>query len=142
MPKKPWTKEEIQLLYQMVEKGLSTFIIAQRLNRTQQAVYFKIRRLKTKFLLAVDEKNKKFSEFSTRIEPRELLTHEQVLKVLSGALQRLQEGNLDDDEVKRLKTLTILASRYDVLLERYERWDEIEKRIEAVEARLEEMASQ
>jgi len=142
MPKKPWTKEEIQLLYQMVEKGLSTFIIAQRLNRTQQAVYFKIRRLKTKFLLAVDEKNKKFSEFSTRIEPRELLTHEQVLKVLSGALQRLQEGNLDDDEVKRLKTLTILASRYDVLLERYERWDGIEKRIEAVEARLEEMASQ
>ena len=69
------------------------------------------------------------------------MTHEQVLRVLSAALQRLQEGDLNDEEVKRLKTLSILASRYDVLLERYERWDEIERRLEHIEAQLEEMAS-
>ena len=139
---KHWTKEEIQLLCQMVEKRFSIAIISEKLNRTPSSVYFKIRRLKLKFLSAVDEKTKKFSEFSSSIEPKELITHEQVLKVLSGALQRLQEGNLDDEEVKRLKTLGVLASRYDVLLERFERWDEIEKRIEAIEARLQEVASQ
>ena len=136
-----WTKEEVQFLSRMVEKGFSTSIIAEKLNRTPGSVYFKIRRLKIKFLSAVDEKNKKFPHFSTRIEPKELMTHEQVLRVLSAALQRLQEGDLNDEEVKRLKTLSILASRYDVLLERYERWDEIERRLEHIEAQLEEMAS-
>jgi len=140
MAGKHWTKEDLQLLCQMVEKGLSPAIIAEKLNRTQKSVYLKIRRLKIKFLSAVDEKNK-FSEFSSSIEPKELMTHEQVLKVLSGAVQRLQEGNLDSEESKRLKILGLLASRYDTLLERFERWDEIEKRILAVEARLEEVAS-
>jgi len=125
----------------MVEKRFSTAIIATKLNRTRDSVYFKIRRLKLSFLSAVDEKNKKFSEFSSSIEPKELMTHEQVLRVLSGAVQRLQEGNLDSEESKRLKILGLLASRYDTLLERFERWDEIEKRILAVEARLEEVAS-
>ena len=138
---KHWTKEEIQRLCQMVENRFSVPIIAEKLNRTPGGVYFKIRRLKLKFLWAVDEKNKNFSHFSVGIEPKELMTHEQVLKVLSAALQRLQEGGLNGEDVKRLKTLSILASRYDALLERYERWDEVERRLEHIEAQLEEMAT-
>lgn len=138
-----WTREEEQLLCQMIERGLSTTIIATKLNRTRDSVYFKIRRLKLKFLSAVDEKSKKFSaKVSETIEPKELITHEHVLKILSAALQRLQESGLDKEEVKRLKTLSVLASYYDKMLERFERWDEIEKRIEAIEARLQEVASQ
>ena len=141
MPGKHWTREEIQLLRQMVEKGLSTAIIAKRLNKTPSGVYFKIKRLKLQFLSAVDDENTKISSLSSSIEPKELMTHEQVLKVLSAALQRLLEGGLNEEEFKRLKTLSILASRYDLLLERYERWDEMERRLEHIEAQLEEVAS-
>jgi len=47
----------------MVEKRFSTAIIATKLNRTRDSVYFKIRRLKLSFLSAVDEKTKKFLNF-------------------------------------------------------------------------------
>jgi len=126
----------------MIEKGLSLDIMRRKLNRTRKSVYFKIKRLGLKVPTSVDNDNQKFStKLSPSIEAKELMTHEQVLKVLSVALQRLQESDLDQEEVKRLKTLSIFASRYDALLERYERWDEIERRLKHIEARLEEMAS-
>jgi len=126
----------------MIEKGLSTVIIASKLNRTRKSIYFKIKRLGLENSKSVDNENKKFSELSSSIEPKELMTHEQVLRILSGAVQKLQESNLNSEETKRLKILGLLASRYDTLLERFERWDEIEKRILAIETRLEEVASQ
>jgi len=142
MPRKGWTEKEVQLLCQMIEKGLSTVIIASKLNRTRKSIYFKIKRLGLENSKSVDNENKKFSELSSSIEPKELMTHEQVLRILSGAVQKLQESNLNSEETKRLKILGLLASRYDTLLERFERWDEIEKRILAIETRLEEVASQ
>ena len=155
MPRKPWTQEEEQILRQMFEKGSSIAEIAEKLNRPMEGVCIKIWRLNLKpplpsnavISIPVGEGGEGggqkiiLNPTSTAIEPKELLTHEAVLKILSGALQRLQEGNLDSEESKRLKILGLLASRYDTLLERFERWDEIEKRILAVEARLEEVAS-
>lgn len=142
MPRRLWTKEEERFLRRMVEKRLSTVIIAELLNRPRKSVYFKARRLGLKISPAVDNDNKNFSgKLSPSIEPKELMTHEQVLKILSATLQRLQKGDLDKEEVKRLKTLCLSASRYDALLERYERWDEVERRLEHIEAQLEEIAS-
>jgi len=154
MSRRPWTKEEEQVLRKMFEKGSSVADIAEKLNRPNEGVSLKIMRLNLKRPFQSDAVSSSLSEEEGEeetkiilsrpqpaIEPKELITHEQVLKILSGALQRLQEGNLNNQEVKLLKTLSNLAYRYDALLERYERWDEIEGRLEHIEAQLEEMAS-
>jgi len=152
MSRKPWTQEEKQVLRQMFEKGASVADIAEKLNRPMEGVSLKIMRLNMKRPLpnhkidsppsSEEEETKIILNKSPPLEPKELITHEQVLKILSGALQRLQEGDLSNNEVKRLKTLSNLASRYNLLLERFIRWDEIEKRLEAIEARLQEAAAQ
>jgi len=136
----------------MLKNSYSISDMAQKLNRPIEGIQAKIMRLNLKHLPSNNNANNLPSSAEaetknnfitqTDLEPKELLTHEQVLKILSAALQRLQQGNLGDKEVKRLKTLSTLASRYDTLLGRFERWDEIEKRLETVEARLEEVASQ
>ena len=75
---------------------------------------------------------------TTSVLPKGLLTHEEALKTLSGALQKLTEQGLDRTELERLATLIDAAKTYDGVLEKFEKWADIEQRLVEVEKWIEE----
>lgn len=78
---KPWNLKYCILLYKLdltnthttssFENRLSTAIIVVKLNRTFGGICFKIRKLESLFLSAVDEKLKRFFAFSNRVDDEE-----------------------------------------------------------------------
>ena len=58
-----------------------------------------------------------------------LLTHEEALKVLAGALKALRKPGQDKLELQRLRILVDAVHTYDSVLEKFERWVEIESRL-------------
>jgi len=49
-----------------MKNGLSIFIISEKLNRTQDSAYFKIRHAKTNYPSPIDEKTKNFPSYQIR----------------------------------------------------------------------------
>lgn len=140
MPGKQWTGSEKQTLRQMLEKGYTVKEISEKLKRPVKGVKDQIKRLGLNFLVLGGEEKIFCAPPPSSLEPAELLTHEHVLKILSAAVKRLQEGgDIDKAEVQRLNALSALTSCYDVLLERFERWVEIERRMTQIEEELKEM---
>jgi len=58
-----------------------------------------------------------------------LLTHEEVLQVLAGAIKKGGQPKLDKLEIMRLKVLIDATKTYDSVLEKFVRWIEIESRL-------------
>lgn len=70
---------------------------------------------------------------TTRSRPSvDILTHEQVLKILAGALEKGKEAGLDGLEINRLNALANPAKTYDSILEKFECWMEIEQQMERI----------
>ena len=59
----------------------------------------------------------------------ELLSHEEALKLLAGTLEALRQPGQDKLELQRLRILVDALQVYDSVLEKFERWSEIESRI-------------
>jgi hypothetical protein len=68
-----------------------------------------------------------------------LLTHEEALKLLAGALQTLRKSGLEKLELQRLRILVDAAQTYDSVLEKFERWVEIENRLVEMEKKIQEL---
>ena len=69
----------------------------------------------------------------------DLLTHEQALKILCGALHALRQSDLGGLELQRLRILVDTIQTYDSVLEKYERWVEIEARLLEVDKEIAEL---
>lgn len=134
MPGRHWSEEEVQKLAQMVVSGCSLDHMAETLDRPILGIKRKIERLG----LDGDGKStaKSLPPRTCDLPSAEILTHEQVLKVLAGALGKGKEPGLDRLEIKRLNTLANLARIYDSILEKFERWVEIEQQMERIQQRL------
>jgi len=61
------------------------------------------------------------------------------LKILAGAIARLQQPDLEKREVMQLRVLADAAKTYGSLLEKFERWVEVEAKILEMEKRLNEL---
>jgi len=68
-----------------------------------------------------------------------LLTHEQALKILVGALELLREPGQDKLELQRLRILVDTLQTYDSVLEKFERWIEIEARLSEMDKKIQDL---
>lgn len=128
-----WSKEEERKLTDMLAAGMSPETIAKELGRSILAVKCKAKRMRRD---DDAEGPPLASSLTDKLPSSEILTHEQVLKVLAAALEKGKESGLDSLEINRLNTLANLARTYDSILEKFERWVEIEERIRRIEQRL------
>lgn len=129
-----WTREEEARLLELWRKGIRDFeVLGKEMGRTPRAVEMKLKRL------GVVVMNGRQRTTTTAIESRDLLTHEETLKILTGALEALREPGLGRLELQRLRILADIAQRYDSVLERFERWVEIERRLLEMDKEIKEL---
>jgi hypothetical protein len=125
MPGKLWTHEEEQLLRKLWESGVhDPKLLTENIDRSEGAIREKAKRMGLRVVVSSPRK------ITTPVSLEEqLLTHEEVLQVLAGAIKKGGEPGLDKLEIMRLKVLIDAAKTYDSVLEKFERWVEIEERL-------------
>ena len=133
---KPWTKEEVEKLRKLVEDKHPWKVIAVELHRSEGAVRQKCRRLG---LEVVVKKSQKPRTTTSTVLPSDIVTHEQVLKVLAGTMKKAAEPGLEKVEIMRLRALIDAAKTYDSILEKFERWVEIEAQLLAMGEKITEV---
>jgi len=131
MPGKPWTLEDEKRCKEMLEAGESLDAICQELGRNKDAILVKAKRLGWKVPAGC-------THTTTMLElPKELMSPEEPLKILVAALNASKQPGLDKIEVQRLLVIATLARTYNDLLEKYERYKEVEKKLGEIGKRLE-----
>lgn len=70
---------------------------------------------------------------------KDLLTHGEALKILCSALHTLRESGLDKLELQRLRILVDAIQTYDSVLEKFEKWSEIEQRLLEMDKKIDEL---
>jgi len=123
-----WTRDEEQVLRNLLESGETASAIAEQLGKTQGAIYQKIRRLG----LGVVVTRNSLTMTSIQLPP-ELPSSEEALKMLAGALQAATKPGLDKVEVDRLHVVASLARNYDHMLANYIRYRQIETHLTELE---------
>jgi len=131
MPGKYWSPDEEAKLRELYQGGASLEAMADALERPVDAVKQKLRRLS---LLVV--RPRQVLTTTRAVFPRDVLTHEQVLRILAGALEAGRREGLGKVEVERLSMLASLARTYDSILEKFERWAEFERELLEIKRRL------
>jgi hypothetical protein len=130
-----WTREEEANLLKLWKKGITDpEVLGKELGRTTRAIEMKLKRLGV-----VVEKQPVQRTTTTAIKSKGLLTHEQALKVLAGALEALRGSGQDKLELQRLRILVDAVHTYDSVLEKFERWTEIESRLLEMDKKIAEL---
>ena len=103
-----WTREEEAKLIELWRKGITDFnVLGIQLGRTLGAVEKKVDRLSLSSALRT----------TTVSLTEDLLTHEQALKVLSGAVELFRKPDQDMLELQRLRILVDALQTCDSVLE-------------------------
>ena len=130
MPKgKPWTKEQERKLKELITEGKSLKEMAAALEKSKGAVKKKMDRLG----LEVVVHDKKFSGTTTTFDlpiPDDLPSIEMQLRVLAGAIEKLQKDDLDKIDVMRLGRLIAGVGKYKELFADYVGYREIEQKVD------------
>ncbi|NIS81387.1 MAG: hypothetical protein GTO14_14550 [Anaerolineales bacterium] len=130
-----WTRKEEARLLELVKGGITDRgVLAKELNRTPGAISKKLDRMGV-----VGWIKKTQSKTTSAIISKDLLTHEEALKILAGALELLRKPGHDKLELQRLRILVKAVSMYDAILEKFERWIEIEQRLLEMNKKIEEL---
>jgi hypothetical protein len=139
-----WTHPEEMNLIHMVEEGKGIEELSEAFKRSPEAVRLKLRRLG----VMIPESVKVTSSTSTpqrgALEPikptSDLISLEETMKLLLGALEQLRSSDqLSALQVKRCRLIVSTARTYMAMLERYEKWTDIEQRMVNMEARFLEL---
>ena len=117
MKGKPWTVEEEKRLRLLVEAGNSVVLIAHELKKTVGAIRRKIERLGLE--VVVQKPTGSRTTTSNSVLPEELISAEDALKMLVGALKAACQPGLDKIEVQRLQVVATLARTYSEKLTEY-----------------------
>lgn len=131
-----WTRKEEIKLRELWKSGVTDFeVLAKELERKPLGVKKKLQRM------GVVVSTRKIQRTTTTVPlSKDLLTHEQALKILTGALQLLQQPGQDKLELQRLRTLVMALQTYDSVLEKFEKWIEIEERLLEMGKKIEKLA--
>ena len=126
-----WTRAQEAKLRELWGKGVTNFeVLAKELGRTSGAVQKKVERLSL---------SPPVQTTTTVPVSKDLLTHEQALKILAGSLAALQQPGQDKLELQRLRILVDAIHTYDSVLEKFERWAEIETRFLEMAKKIQEL---
>jgi len=131
-----WTPEHEMALMDMVEEGKSLEELAEYFHRSQEAIRLKLKRMG----LALPQRTQVTLGSTTTlpaIKPaQELLTMEEMLKLLLGALKQLQGPGVSSAEIKRCRTIVSTARSYMAMLKTFERMAELEQWLVNTQAKL------
>jgi len=130
-----WTRKEETKLLELWKKGITDVeVLAKELDRKPLGVKRKLQRMGV-----VVGKPKFQKRTTTAIKSKDLLTHEEALKILAGALEALRKAGQDRLELQRLRVLVDTVQTYDSVLEKFERWTEIESRLLEMDKKIAEL---
>ena len=139
MPKgKPWTREQEKQLRAFVEAGKSFHEISVALEKSPEAVRAKIKRLGLE--VVKHQSAGSCSSTSNEVLPHELISMEEALKMLVGALKLACTPGLSKVEVQRLQVVANLSRNYTRELPVFLRIRDVEKRLFEIEGRMVEFA--
>jgi hypothetical protein len=139
MPKgKPWTKERENQLRALVEKGKSFLEMSVELQKSPEAVRQKIKRLGLE--VVKHQAAGSCSSTSNVVLPQELISMEEALKMLVGALKLACTPDLSKIEVQRLQVVANLSRNYTNALPVFLNIREVEKRLFELEGKFVEFA--
>jgi hypothetical protein len=126
MTGKVWTAQEETELKALIDANSEVDEIAAKLNKTPKAVINKCQRLGLR--LQAD------GYVNTAIPiPRELLSVEEALKMLAGALKASVKPGLNRLEVQRLEAVANISKTYKELLADYVHYREVERKMKEME---------
>jgi len=131
MTKYYWTREEEVRLLELYKKGITDpQVLAKELGRKPGAIEKKLERLSL---------SPHRQTTTTVTLSKELFTHEEALRILAGALETLRKPGQDKLELQRLRILVDAVQAYDSVLEKFERWTEIEARLLEMDKKITEL---
>ncbi len=132
-----WTRKEEAKLLELFKGGLTDpKVLAEKFEgRTPGSIRKKLERLG----VVVIEKSRKRKTTTTVRLSKDLVTHEQALKILAGAIEALRKPDQDKLELQRLRILVDAVQTYDSVLEKFEGWVEIEQRLSEIGKKVEEL---
>lgn len=136
MPKKYyWTRKEEAKLLELWKSGITDMeVLAKELGRKPLGVKRKLQRM------GVVVGKRKIKKTTTTVPlSKGIPTHEEALKVLAGAIELLRKPDQDKLELQRLRILVDAVHVYDSVLEKFERWAEIEARLLGMAKKIEEL---
>jgi len=137
LPKgKPWSHDQEKRLREMIEEGANVEDLAQAFNREPDAIRMKLNRMGLKVVV---QKSQKRRTTTSTLLPKDIITHEQALRILAGALETLKQSGLDKLELQRLRILVDAVQTYDSVLEKFEGWVEIENRLIEMDKKIAEL---
>jgi len=118
-----WTKEQETELKDMVDQGKSLEELAELFHRSQEAIRLKLKRLGLPIPLPLSPIKVTTTTTTPSPEPvkpaEHLIDYEGTMRLLLGAIKRLNEPNTSPEEVKKLRLLISAAKAYALLLARY-----------------------
>lgn len=123
MKGKPWTVDEEKKLKELVMAKTPLAAIAKMLDKAEGAVRQKIRRLGVE---VVEQKKIACTTTSKFVLPKDLISIEESLLTLSGAILTLKISGLDKAEVLRLRGIIVGCKIYQEKLANYMNYRELE----------------
>ena len=135
MGKYYWTREEEAKLLDLWKSGITDLkVLGKKLGRKPLGAKRKLERM------GVVVGQRKIQRTTTTVPlNKDLLTHEQALRILAGALEALRKPGQDRLELQRLRILVDALQTYDSVLEKFEKWVEIENRLLEMEKEIDEL---
>jgi hypothetical protein len=133
---KPWTDEEIKVLRELAERGLSAQDIYES-GKLPDRTYEAIRKqLNLGSIVATKQ-----TAIVETIEPaKDALSMEEVVKLFSTAFKQICEvQQVDKLTLERFRIIFQAAKDYGPLLSSFQRWEKIEKQIEELAAAVAEL---
>ncbi len=123
---KQWTNEQVTELKDLVEANESLDDIAAKLGKSTGAIYIKCQRLD----LALKSRDRLDPSIPL---PRELVSIEQDLRMLAGALKTAAKPGLSKSEIQRLQAFANIARTYKEIFEDYIDYRKIELKLREME---------
>ena len=131
MPKgKPWTKEQENQLKSLVSAGKSLKEIATVMKTSQGAVKKKMNRLGLEVVVCNEKTNGTTTTSFVLPIPDDLPSVEMQLRVLAGAIEKLQKDDLSKTDVMRLGRLIAGVGKYKELFADFVGYREIEVKVD------------
>jgi len=138
MKGKPWSVEQEKQLRELVQADKRISEIAAFFGKSQGSVKLKMRRLGLE--VVVREPTDSRTTTSNIILPKELVSAEDALKMLVGALKMACAPGLSKVEVQRLQVVANLARTYSKKLQEYLDLRGLERRLFELEGKYAELA--
>jgi len=131
-----WSMSEVQALKEMAEQGRNIEEISRELHKSIEACRMKSRRMG----LTISGGSQVTLGSTTTLPPikpvAELISLEEAMKTMLGALEQLKSrGMLSKLEIQRYRMIVTMSKTYMHMLDRYQRWTELEQRLTDMEAR-------